>query len=189
MDASPFLPLPAGLEIEGASTCGSTLTVTVIATAPQCPCPLCHTHSTRVHSYYQRTVADLPCGGQRVILRLNVRRFVCEVPTCLRRIFTERLPTLVRPWARMTERLRHALEFLGLATCGELAARLAPKLGMQVSPTTQLRLIMAVPTPPSGEVEQAGIDDFGATRSCMCSCKNSGKEALTWGSAPSALPD
>ena len=30
-----------------------------------------------------------------------------------------------------------------------------------------------------------GIEDFGATRkSRMCSCKNSRKEALTWGSAP-----
>jgi transposase len=86
------------------------------------------------------------------------------VPTCARRIFTERLPSLVRPWARMTERLSQALQFLGLATCGELAARLAPRLGMQVSPTTQLRLIMAVPTPPAGEVEQAGIDDFAFRR-------------------------
>jgi transposase len=109
-------------------------------------------------------VADLPCGGQRVTLLLTVRRFVCDVSTCARRIFVERLPTLVRPWARMTERLYQALQFLGLATCGELAARLAPRLGMQVSPTTQLRLIMAVPTPPPGKVEQAGIDDFAFRR-------------------------
>lgn len=164
MDASPFLPLPASLEI--ANTCASScgLTVSVVSTAPSRPCPLCNTGTTRIHSYYQRTVADLPCGGQRVMLLLTVRRFVCEDPTCPRRIFMERLPPLVRPWARMTERLRHALEYLGLAICGELAARLAPKLGMQVSPTTQLRLIMAVPTPPPGEVERAGIDDFAFRR-------------------------
>lgn len=45
-----------------------------------------------------------------------------------------------------------------------MAARLAPRLGMQVSPTTQLRLIMAVPTPPAGPVERAGIDDFAFRR-------------------------
>ena len=188
MDASPFLPLPVGLVIAGTCASTSVLTVSVVSIASSCPCPLYHTDATRIHSRNPRTVAYLPCGGQRMILLLTVRRFMCEVPTCTRRIFTERLPTLVRPWARMTERLRHALEYLGLATGGEGAARLAPKFGMQVSPTTQLRLIMAVPTPPPGEVERAGIDDFGATRSCMRSCKNSGKEALTWGSAPSAPP-
>ena len=164
MATSPFLPLPTGLEIAGTCVSASALMVSVVSTAPSGPCPLCHTCTTRIHSRYQRTVADLACGGQRVILLLTVRRFVCEVSTCVRRIFTERLPTLVRPWARMTDRLYHALQFLGLATCGELAARLAPKLGMQVSPTTQLRLIMAVPTPPGGEVEQAGIDDFAFRR-------------------------
>jgi transposase len=64
----------------------------------------------------------------------------------------------------MTERLRHTLAFLGLATCGEVAARLAPKLGMQVSPAKQLRLIMAVPTPPPGAVQRVGIDDFAFRR-------------------------
>jgi hypothetical protein len=39
-------------------------------------------------------VADLPCGGRRVILALTVRKFVCSVPTCPRKIFTERLPYL-----------------------------------------------------------------------------------------------
>lgn len=108
MDASPFLPLPTGLVIEDTCASASALTVSVISTVSSCPCPLCHTETTRIHSYYQRTVADLPCGGQRVILLLTVRRFVCEVPTCARRIFTERLPALVRPWARMSERLRQA---------------------------------------------------------------------------------
>lgn len=164
MATSPFLPLPTGLEIAGTCASDSALTVSVVSTVSSGLCPLCHTEATRVHSRYQRTLADLACGGQRVILLLIVCRLVCEVPTCPRRIFTERWPSLVRPWARMTERLRQALAFLGLATCGEVAARLAPKLGMQVSPTTQLRLILAVPTPPAGAVERAGIDDFAFRR-------------------------
>jgi hypothetical protein len=35
---------------------------------------------------------------------------------------------------------------------------------------------------------QVGVDGWGATRSCICSCKNSRKEDLTWGSALSVLP-
>jgi hypothetical protein len=34
----------------------------------------------------------------------------------------------------------------------------------------------------------SGIDDWGATRSRMCSCKSSRKEDFTWGSALSAEP-
>jgi transposase len=87
MATSPFLPLPTGLEIAGTCASASTLTVSVVSTVSSAPCPLCHTEATRIHSRYQRTLADLPCGGQRVILLLIVRRFVCEVPTCPRRIF------------------------------------------------------------------------------------------------------
>ncbi len=70
----------------------------------------------RVHGYYGRTVADLPCAGRRVVLALTVSKFVCTTPTCSRQIFTERLPDLVQSYARMTNRLREALIALGLAT-------------------------------------------------------------------------
>ena len=82
MARSPFLPLPTGLEIAGTCTSASALTVSVVSTATSCPCPLCHTLATRIHSRYRRTVADVPCGGQRVLLLLTVRRFVCAVLTC-----------------------------------------------------------------------------------------------------------
>jgi hypothetical protein len=101
---------------------------------------LCQQPSERIHGSYVRTVADLPYGGRRVILSLTVRKFVCGTPTCSRKIFTERLPDLVQSYARMTNRLREALQALGFATCGEVSERLAPKLGMQVTGPTLLRL-------------------------------------------------
>jgi transposase len=64
----------------------------------------------------------------------------------------------------MTTRLGQAIEVLGLATCGELGARLGKRLGIQTSPTTILRRIMAVPTPPPGAVSALGIDDFALLR-------------------------
>jgi len=48
-----------------------------------------------VHSTYQRTVADLPLGGVKLLCHLQVRRFFCRQAACLRRIFAERFPTLV----------------------------------------------------------------------------------------------
>jgi transposase len=40
-------------------------------------CSLCSRRSHRVHSRYERTMADLPWAGQSVTLRLHVRRFFC----------------------------------------------------------------------------------------------------------------
>jgi hypothetical protein len=133
-------------------------------------------------------VADLPCAGRNVILALTVRKFVCGTPGCLRRIFTERLPGLVESYARMTGRLIALVQALGLGAGGQLGTRLADRAAVTTTPSTMLRHLMQVPTPVAQAVRVLGIDDFGATRSYRCSCKDSRKEALTWGSAPSALP-
>lgn len=63
-------------------------------------------------------------------------------------------------YARLTTRLREALVALGFATCGEVASRLAPRLGIQVAPTTLLRRLRAVPVAQAGKVRVLGVDDF-----------------------------
>ena len=188
MSSSPFLPLPASLEIVSVETVDDLLKVQVACTKERAFCPLCHCPTERRHSHSTRVVADLPCADFRVQLILHVRKFFCETVDCSRKIFTERLPAFVEPWARVTVRLRQALEAVGIATCGEVGTRLAQRLALPTSPTTLLRRIMALPTEAVGSVKQLGIDDFGATRSYMCSCKDSRKEDFTWGSALSALP-
>ena len=113
-----------------------------------------------MHGHSGRTVADLPCAGRRVILRLSVRQCVCATPACPRQIFTERLPDLVQSYARMTNRLRDALVALGLATSAEVSERLAPSLGMLISAPTLLRRLRAVACPPPTSVRILGVDDW-----------------------------
>ena len=185
--SSLFL-LPESIAIEAVYPTTTHLTIQVACLLKSAACPLCQQSSERIHSSYGRTVADMPCGGRRVTLALTVRKFVCGTPECPRKIFTERLPELVEPYAHMTNRLSEVLQTLGFATCGQLAERLIPKLGMAASGPTLLRRMRAVCIPPPKCVRIVGIDDWGATRSRMCSCKDSRKEALTWGSALSALP-
>nr|WP_271567000.1 transposase family protein [Bradyrhizobium sp. CCBAU 11386] len=60
-------------------------------------CPCCGGQTGRVHSHYERRLADLPWQGRVVEIRLQARRFRCANPQCPRRIFTERLPATVRP--------------------------------------------------------------------------------------------
>ena len=140
------------------------LLVQVVSTNVRACCPLCFCPAERRHSQYTRVVADLPCAGFRVQLILHVRRFFCDTADCIRKIFTERLPAFVLPWARLTVRLCEALQSLGLATCGELGTRLAERLAIQTSPTTILRRIMVLPTAAIEQVSELGIDDFAFRR-------------------------
>ncbi len=126
-------------------------------------CGLCMFHLCRLELTV-RVVADLPCAGFRLQLILHVRKFFCDTTDCRRKIFTERLPAFVEPWARTTVRLHEVLQALGLATCGELGARLASHLAIQTSPTTILRRIMALPVAPVESVSELGIDDFALRR-------------------------
>ena len=161
---SPFLPLPDGIVISSVRTAPTELVVHIACRLPWATCPLCQQPSERVHGSYGRRVADLPCGGRRVILALTVRKFVCSAPTCPRQIFTERLPDLVQSYARMTNRLRDALVALGLATSAEVSERLAPSLGMLVSAPTLLRRLRVVACPPPQSVRILGVDDWAWKR-------------------------
>jgi transposase len=139
---------------------GATTIIVGSAKHPSARCPLCGQHSRSVHSWYVRSVADLPLAGAAVILRLRVRRFFCRVPTCPRRIFCERLPDLVAPQGRWSRGLRAAVQQIGLALGGEAGARLAQVLGMRASPDSVLNLIRAAPLPAVGPVQRVGVDEW-----------------------------
>ena len=91
MDVAELLLLPSGLEIEQIGAEATLLTVSVTSRLPTSTCPLCGTSATRIHSRYQRTVADVACGGRQVQLLLTARKFFCDMATCARKIFTERV--------------------------------------------------------------------------------------------------
>src|SRR5260221_11981318 len=59
-------------------------------------CPLCGQGSRAVHSKYCRRLSDLPWGGWRVELHLEVHKYFCKKPSCPRRIFTELLAAVTR---------------------------------------------------------------------------------------------
>jgi transposase len=160
MEGSPFLPLSDGLHIKRVTASSHEMLVQVFSSLPNASCPLCDVQAWRIHSRYTRRVADLPCAGQHVTLLLTIRKFFCPNAACPRTIFAEQFPELVPSYARLTTRLREALIALGFATCGEVASRLAPRLGMWVAPTTLLRRLRAVPVSPVRTVSKLGVDDF-----------------------------
>jgi len=181
-----FLDLPEA-QVEGVDV-AEEITLTLRTTSPTASCPSCGTQSSQIQSRYTRTLRDLPSGGRPIRLLMHVRRFFCKKRTCTQKIFVERLPALCHPHAQRTKQLQEALCRLGLRGGGQAGADTASELGISGSRDTILRLLRQSQPSARAEPHVIGLDDWGATRSYICSCKNSRKEGLTWGSAPSALP-
>jgi transposase len=104
-------------DADGLITCLASVTQRVAF------CPICMQPTSRIHSGYQRTLADLPWAGMPVQFRLHVRRFFCQNDDCARKIFTERVPTVAVPWARRTQRMTKAQQAIGLAAGGSGGTR------------------------------------------------------------------
>lgn len=155
-----FVPVGTLLHMTAANVTAEQVQVDLAAMAPAMPCPRCGTSANRIHSRYQRILADLPMIQRPVVLILHVRRFFCHQAACLQRTFCERLPDLVAAGARRTTRLRTEQRRLGLEVGGEAGARLAQRQGMPVSPATLLRLARRDPLPIAPTPRVVGVDDF-----------------------------
>ena len=166
MEETSLLSLPEGMLIEQIQITENGLVIALVATHPTSGCPLCAEPSSSIHSHYRRVLREAPCAGRRVQLVLTVRKFYCRNPYCERKVFTERLPAFVEPWARMTIRYNEQITSIGLATCGKGGARLAARLGIHTTRQTVLRRIMALPDLPTASILYLGIDDFAFRRGC-----------------------
>src|SRR5713226_7257830 len=164
MEGTSLLFLPEGMLIEQIQITENGLILAVVATSPTSCCPLCSEPSSSIHCHYRRVLRDVPCAGRRVQLLLTVRKFSCRNPYCERKVFAERFPTFVEPWARMTIRHCQQITSIGLATCGKGGTRLATRLGIQTTRQTILRRIMALPDSSPGVILFLGIDDFSFRR-------------------------
>ncbi|MEV4734615.1 ISL3 family transposase [Saccharopolyspora sp. NPDC049426] len=127
-------------------------------------CPGCGTMSARVHSRYQRRLADASIAGRAVVLQLTVRRFFCINLGCAAKTFSEQVAGLTAKWSRRTNQLTSMLIAIGLELAGRAGARLARRLGLPVGRDTLLRLIRRLPDPPSGPTVVLGVDDFAVRR-------------------------
>jgi transposase len=100
-----------------------------------------------VHSRYQRKIVDLAVAGREVVIRLMVRRFRCVAAHCERRIFSEQVTGLVGRYQRRSPLVAELLTRVGLALGGRPGARMTRQLAVEVSRSTLLRLVRAIPVP------------------------------------------
>src|SRR5260370_22573310 len=110
-----LLGLPSSMRLERIEIAEQGVVLSLSLDTPEAACPLCQQATSRVHSHYVRTLQDMPCVGKTLRLLLQVRRFFCENPECIRKIFAERLPDLTSVYARRTTRATSALSEIGFA--------------------------------------------------------------------------
>ena len=156
-----LIPSSAGVELICLRPKAGLIHVELRACQAVSFCPSCGSRSSRVHSRYWRTLADLPWEGIPVQISLRARKFFCVDKLCTRRIFTEPLPGMAQRYARRSCRASVALSWVTLALGGRAGARLARKLGLLASRTTllhELRRRLSSSAPASPRV--LGIDEW-----------------------------
>ena len=157
--------IPAGLLVQQVLPEPDRVVILSRPTAAASVCPLCGKTSARVHSHYQRHLADLPWQGRVVVLRVQVRRFRCATDGCPRQVFAERLPEVVTSRARRTVRLAGVQHHIALALGGEAGSRLARRLTMPVGATTLLGMLRrGAPETPAQAPRVLGVDEWAWRR-------------------------
>jgi hypothetical protein len=90
--------------------------------------------SRRVHSSYQRELADTASGCQEVLIHLQARRFICGNDACAKGTFAEQIPGLTTRYGRRTCGLQAVLKAVALALGGRAGARLTGRLACNGKP-------------------------------------------------------
>ncbi|MGW0547860.1 transposase family protein [Streptomyces altiplanensis] len=119
-----------GVEVERAALGESEVRPVVRSLAVSTACPGCGRESSRVHCSYQRSLADRPVAGRRVLLDLRARRLVRSDDGCARRTFAEQAPTLTRRYARRTNALPTQLTDIALFLGGRPGTRLSGRMAV-----------------------------------------------------------
>lgn len=164
MALQALLPDPTRLTLESLTVHGNDVVFTVKTIGATVVCPLCGATCQRIHSRYQRTLADLPWQANPVRIKMTARKFFCDNRECERRVFTEPIPTVAARYKRKTKRLIEVLEILTLMAGGEVAARIAKAFGLTLSPDYLLESAKKAPSPSTPAPRVVGIDDFAFKR-------------------------
>ena len=110
------LPHLANVLVERVDNNPTEVLIWVLSKVTSAVCRACGCASSRVHSRYDRRVADAAIAGRPVVLRLEVRRFFCGNHDCSIRTFAEQVESLTTAHARRSPLLRGMLESIGLVT-------------------------------------------------------------------------
>ena len=103
-------------------------------------CRYCGKDSTKVHSKYNRELADLPIAHYKVKLIIKVKKYICDNPECGCKRFAEELP-FAGERSKRTRRLDEYIWEIGVKNSSVEAEKIIRKTHADISHKTVLRLI------------------------------------------------
>lgn len=154
------LLLPANFTLRYSAVYETSVSLGIMSSAAFGVCPQCMNPSSKVHSYYERKVRDLPISGKEVTLHLSVRKFFCQQTDCPKKIFAERFDTSLMPYERRLERSNNLIREIGLSCGSKPGMKVCKVIALPVSASTLLRVMKKTPLPSIETPTVLGIDDF-----------------------------
>ena len=95
----------SALVIDDVEDAGEAIVVRARTRGRAVACPGCGTETSRVHGYHERTAADAPVDGRRVLVKVRVRRMRCPALDCKVQTFREQVPGVLERYQRRIPRL------------------------------------------------------------------------------------
>jgi transposase len=95
----------SALAIDDVEDAGEAIVVRARTRGRAVACPGCGTETSRVHGYHERTAADAPVDGRRVLVKVRVRRMRCPALDCKVQTFREQVPGVLERYQRRIPRL------------------------------------------------------------------------------------
>ena len=154
----------SSLVLDEVEDTGTVVRLRARTTTPEGVCPRCGGASRRVHAWHLRRLADLPVAGRSLVVELQRPAPGLPGRTCPQRTFREQVPELALRYARRTLRLTATVGRLAIALAGRAGARVLAGLGMAISRSTVLRVLMALPIPPAPTPTVLSVDDVALRR-------------------------
>ena len=154
----------SALVIEDVEDAGESICVRARTRGGAVACPGCGTETGRVHGYHERTAADVPADGRRVVLKVRARRMRCPALDCPVQTFREQVPGVLDRYQRRTTRLTAQVSAVARELAGRASSRLLPALGIAASRHVMLRVLLKIPLPALTVPRVLGIDDFALRR-------------------------
>ncbi|MEV1053353.1 transposase family protein [Streptomyces sp. NPDC049887] len=110
-------------------------------------CPGCRARAGRVHSTYERRLAERPLTGRKLQIRLRVRRFFCDRASCRRKTFVEQVDGLSERCRRSSLGTKQWLRAVAVELGGRAGERLCRRLHLSAGRSKLLGLLEAPPVP------------------------------------------
>lgn len=141
------------------------LVVSAVACGRPPRCPGCRARARRVHSTYERGLAERPLTGRRLQIRLRVRRFFCDRASCRRKTFVEQVDGLSERYRRSSLGTKHWLRAVAVELGGRAGERLCRRLHLSAGRSKLLGLLEAPPVPKHAP-RVLGVDEFAFRKGC-----------------------